>query len=177
MNKKLSLWILKLFLIGTLIPLVSAQEEITENDIKVLPDQPIKYFFLVKVPERFKLMTSFTKEKIVGNKLEFAKKRALEYKLLAEKNSMKYLAKVEERRKKLIDDVERNYQYVKSEEFKLFIENNLQKHIGVLQDVQNKVPEQARLGISNAITSSKKVINRIRGVEEQEPQEIAGIEV
>ena len=74
-KKKLVLLLIKLFVIGTLIiPFALAQEEVTEQDIKALPDQPIKYFFLVKVPEKFKLATSFTKEKIIANKLKFAEK-------------------------------------------------------------------------------------------------------
>ena len=172
-KKKLVLLLIKLFVIGTLItPFVLAQEEVTEQDIKVLPDQPIKYFFLVKVPEKFKIATSFTKEKIIANKLKFAEKRALEYKLLAEKNSVKYLEKIEQKRKMLMEDVEKELVYVKSDDFKKIVEANLQKHIEVLKDVQNKVPESARQGISNAITASSKILNKLRGGEEPQIQEI-----
>lgn len=162
MKKIISFSIMFLFLIS----IVQAQREVLlfPNNEVITPDQP-SYFMKVKVPEYFQLL--FAKNKI-SKRLDFMEKRRLEYERLAlkfnesekkQEKLLEHLRMLESKRLEQQKFVELQFSTL-SNERKLYVLEQLQKHQQRLNEVKEKLPEPAQQRITVAIESSGKVIQK-----------------
>ena len=162
MKKTISLLILNIFLFSIL---VNAQENVLlfPNNEIITPDQS-SYFMKVKVPEYFQLLIA--KDKI-SKRLGFMEKRRFEY----EKTSIKFnntkdkdeilqhLRNLEKSRLENQRFIENNFNFL-SNERKMHVLEQLQKHQQKLIEVKEKLPEPTQQRIVVAIESSSKVIGK-----------------
>lgn len=150
-------------LIGFIFMLSIVQAQTSTSEV-ITPDQS-SYFMKVKVPEYFQLL--FTKDKVT-KRLEFMEKRRLEYEKLAlkfnesekkQEKILQHLRMLESKRLEQQRFVENIFQYL-SNERKLFVLEQFQKHQTRLNEVKEQLPEPAQQRIVVAIESSGKVIEK-----------------
>lgn len=145
-----------------MLSIVNAQTSISEV---VTPDQS-SYYMKVKVPEYFQLL--FAKDKI-SKRLEFMEKRRLEYEKLAlkfnetsknkQEKLLEHLRQLESKRLEQQRVIENQFLSLTNDR-KLFVLKQLQKHLIRLNEVKEQLPEPAQQRIVVAIESSGKVIER-----------------
>ncbi|MDD5133420.1 MAG: DUF5667 domain-containing protein [Candidatus Nanoarchaeia archaeon] len=134
----------------------------TEN-VGATPDQPVAYGWK-RFAEKISLWMTISKEKQAEKKLQFAQRRLSEMKEMAKKGDLKSLAKAEGFHAQLVQELsELKEQFAKENVTKSErLEYNLQKHITVLDIIQQKL--QAKNVTSPGID---KTLTRLRAAEER----------
>ena len=156
--------VLSLFLILTLVlsSFVLAQDSAQQTVIipTILPDENLKYTFLVLIPEKISLWTTFNQRDKALKRLELAQKRDLEIYALTQKYDLtKYnidtlIAKNQARKEKLLIDVEESINSLPIDDAQI-VSDVFQKHIEVLKGILAKAPEQAKPALTKVIEKAE----------------------
>ena len=168
--------VLSLFLILTLIlsSIVLAQDnaQTTVTIPTILPDENLKYTFLVLLPEKVSLWTTFNPRDKALKRLEAVQKRDLEIYALTQKyDPTKYdldklIAKNQARKERLLIDVEESLNDLSTEDAKI-VTDNFQKHIDVLRGVLAKAPESAKPALTRVIEKAEIKKEEIKAVKDR----------
>lgn len=177
MNKKLLVILVSLLLVGLAFPATPAwaqeQEGISIGEVSdpgILPDSP--FYFVKGWGRTIRLFFTFDTSKKAEWELRFASEDALAIERLCQKAECelaeKHCEKFQERFQRAIQWMERARQEGKDvEELIEKVKENHLRQQQVLAGVLEKVPEQAREGILNAIANSsfglENAIERIQG--------------
>jgi len=146
--------LVSLFLILSLTPSISAQEDIERSPGFLGPDNGFLYGIDIALDNIRYALASQDNKVNVG--LEIAEERLAE---INNSNTTENIAKAELSRERTMGRLrERN----NTETEKQQIEERLQKHVRVLEQVRERVGEQARQGIDTAIKNSQEGINRFQ---------------
>jgi hypothetical protein len=125
------------------------------------PDSP--FYFLDSFGESISMFFAFGAEKKAERAIQIAEEKLAEVKAMAEKQKEKALEKANRKYEQFLDMAAQKAQQV-SEETKEGVLNmvteKISNHQGILNDLLNKVSEEAQTGIQNAIEASQ------RGLEE-----------
>ena len=151
--------IITILMMLLLLPVAFAQEDITKNVAGIAPDHPL--YFLDEMFDKIKVSFARTEVKKAEIRLEIAEERLAEYKILVDKNKMESAEKAMRNHELEIAEVDKAKTKMTLTE-NARIQKRLYQHVIVLEGVREKVPEKAKLGISNALTSSSKVITLIQ---------------
>lgn len=121
---------------------------------RLLPTSP--FYFLKQFKERVELVLAKDPEKKVVKRLEFANRRLVELKAVVEKKPelAEKLAGRYEQQLELLDQEVGQVVEDRKEELAEHVSEVTLKHQSILLDVYQKVPEQGRKGIENAIEKS-----------------------
>ena len=133
-----------------------------EKEAGVLPSNTLFYKLDILLDELKILFASQeNKAKII---IEVANERLAEKVIMLKKNKVELSTKAEAERLTQIKKLE------KLSINKEILKEKLQKHILRLEDVKKEVPTEAQTGITNAITESQKVIDKIEkpGIEKKQ---------
>jgi len=147
------------------LSIVSALEEPKVILTGATPDQPFLYFFKVNIKEPITLFF-LTGQADIQKRLEYLETRTLELKKVSLKITdteklKKLQEKIEKENKADLDEIEERSNDLDEQKIKE-LDVILEKHIIRLNEVLEKVPEQAKSGIENAINSSSKVLDTIK---------------
>ncbi|MBL7078122.1 hypothetical protein ISS42_00495 [Candidatus Shapirobacteria bacterium] len=121
---------------------------------RLLPTSP--FYFLKGIKENFELILANTPEKKVAKRMEIANRRLVELKAVVEEKpelAEKLAGRYEQQLELLGQEVEQVAED-KREEFAEHLSEVTLKHQSILLDVYQKVPEQGKKGIENAIEKS-----------------------
>ena len=149
----------KLYMIIMLILLttsVFAQEEGMKKS-GITPDSPL--YGLDRAMESLRLALTFNSEKEANLHLEYAEERLAEIQKMIEENKAQYVTKLELARQKSLNKSNEYMEKAKEKgrdvsELALKVQEATSKHLAILDGLLEKVPEQAREHIQNAIERS-----------------------
>ncbi len=142
----------------------------------MLPDSP--FYFLKSWSEGIGTLFTFGEVKKAERFLDLSERRLSEAKALVEKDSMEYATKAieryEEQLERALQRAERGKEKGKgTDEVLERISEATLKHQGVLVDVYEKVPEEAREGIKRAMENSMRGHEEaLRAVSEEKREEV-----
>jgi len=148
---------------------IESSETGATEEVSVTPDMPLRWG-LKTWTEKLDLLLTFNKYKKAEKKLEHARERLQEMKQMAAKKNLKAIAKAQRVHAKLVAELAEDEEDLADEDLTAAekIEQELQKHIHVLEQVQAKlaakgVPTQ---GVENALVKSRNAMERFRSMNE-----------
>lgn len=159
-NKILSL-LVGLFLVFTLAPSVSAQDELNRGPGAIGPDNGFLYGIDISWDNvRYAFATQDNK---VNVGLEIAEERLAE---INNSESREAIERAERNREKIMERLQERDNSEGEEEQ---IRQRLQKHVRVLEQIRERSPEQSQQGIDTAIGNSERGLERLRNGMENRP--------
>jgi len=152
--------ILTAFIFSAAVVLVSAQDQAASADVGLEPDS--QFYFIKIWKERIQTFLTFNAEKKINQYLHLSEVRLAEYQRMmekgkteiAEKTLEKYEAQLERALKKA-EELKEKGKDISTLTDKL--KEVAAKHVDILQQNLEKVPEQARLGLRRALDASQKL--------------------
>lgn len=141
-----------------LINPVFAQNEV-EVEAGITPDSPL--WGIDIAIEKIVMLLTLKPEDKANLGLQRANERLAEIQVMIQQNKTQSMNRAEMERNTIINEVERNTAGL-SEEHRQFVLERLQKHVDRLNEVKEKAPEQAQIGLETAIEKSSKVLERMR---------------
>jgi len=125
----------------------------------ITPDNP--FYGLDRALERIRLMLTLNKEAKIKLRLMLAEERLAEAKVMAEANKIKLSEELVKEHEKEIETIENEIKEAEERginvtELVELVSNVTYKHVLVLQEVLERVPEQAKPSIEHAISVSLK---------------------
>ncbi len=141
------------------------------------PDSP--FYFLDTLGEKIGMFFTFGTEKKAEKALKYADEKIAEVKVMAEKNKAKALEKANQKYQEFLNLANKKAQEAKEkgediERRVTLISEKTLKHQEVLREVFEKVPEEAKKGIENAIKMSIKgfetAVRAVTGEKKEELQ-------
>ncbi len=142
----------------------SANAAILPSSDMIAPDSP--FYFLQTWKESIQTFFTFGLENKAKQYLHLAEVRLDEYQKMIEKGKTEIAERTLEKYEKQLNNALQKTEELKSKgkditDLSQKIEETATKHLEVLQTNLQKVPEQAKKGIENAIENSQKNIERI----------------
>lgn len=163
MNKKL-ITIFSVIIFSLIFSTFALAEDFSLPDVSLLPDS--SFYFLKSWKESIQLFFTFNAEQKAKQYLHLADIRLAEYQKMIEKGKTeiaeKTLGKYQNQlNRALLKAEELKNKGRDMENLKAQIEQITQKHLEILGQNLQEVPEQAKKGIENAIENSQKQIDNI----------------
>ena len=137
----------------------------------ILPDSP--FYFLKTWKEAIQNFFTFSAENKAKQFLHLADVRLAEYQKMIEKEKTEIAQKTLNKYEKQLNHALQKVEELKNrnedtKDISQQLENNLNKHIEILQRNLQKVPEAVKKGIENAIENSSKAIEKVGGKTKKE---------
>ncbi len=178
MFKKASLIFISLLLILTFTGKTNAQFDWLKSP-GITPDSP--FYFLDKMGEKIGMFFAFRTESKVKKALKYAEERLAEAEAMANENKAEKATKATENYQEQLNMIQNRIQEAKQkgksvEEVSSRVAQATSNHLAVLEDVLQKVPEEAKPAIERARERSKNGhLISIEAVVEENPQRAAEI--
>ena len=156
MKKLILISIISLLLLSPVF--ILAQTDLTTAKPGITPDSP--FYFLDKWGEKINLFFIFSSETKAEKALQFAEERIAEVKAMAEKNNVGAMQSADNNYQELIALANQKTQEAKDngknvEELASLITEKTLNHQEILAQVFEKVPEEAKVAIEQAIKTSR----------------------
>lgn len=155
---------------------ISAGGTEATEEVSVTPDMPLRWG-LKTWSEKFSLLLTFNKYKKAEKKLEHARERLQEMKQMADRKNLKALAKAQRAHASIVAELSQDEETLADEDLTAAekVETELQKHIQVLEGVQEKltakgVPTQ---GVDNALVKSRNALDKFKNMNETRKAKLA----
>jgi len=132
---------------------------IQEVQAGITPDSPL--YGIERALERIRMKLTYGNEAKVNYGLLIAEERLSEIQAMIKKNNSNAIEKAQQERVKIIQEIN-GKSFGLKEEVRQKILLKLQSHIEHMQDIFDKVPEQAKSGIERAIFNSENLVDRIQ---------------
>ncbi|MBI2624772.1 MAG: trypsin-like peptidase domain-containing protein [Candidatus Nealsonbacteria bacterium] len=165
-----------ILLIAIILPVaVSGQADFSLPKPGLTPDSP--FYFFDTLGERLNLLLTFSPEKKAEKAIRLAEEKLAEVRVMAEKNKTTALASANQGYQNLLELANQKTQEAKEkgkdvEELAILITEKTLKHQEVLIEVFEKVPEEAKTAIQNAIEVSRKgsetAVEAVSGTKKEE---------
>lgn len=164
--------ILSLLVIFLILPAIA----LGQDDTGLTPDNP--FYFLKSWKEKVQTFFTFGAENKAKQFLHLADVRLAEYQKMVEKGKTEIAEKTLEKYQNQLDRALNKIEEVKIKgkdikELSEKAEQATSRHLEVLQENLQRVPEQARKGLENAIENSSKNIEKVLGKKITKPDELA----
>ena len=168
--------VILLILTSFLIPVLALSQDTFDLPKPGLtPDS--SFYFLDTIGKKINLFFTFSPEKKAEKAIQFAEERLAEAKVMGEKNKTKALASANQAYQEFLDLANQKTKEAKEkgkdvEELAILITEKTLKHQEVLMEVFEKVPEEAKTAIQDAIEASRKgseeAVQSVSGVKKDE---------
>lgn len=140
------------------------------------PDSP--FYFLKTWKESIQTFFTFGAENKTKQYLRLAEVRLAEYQKMVEKGKTEIADKILQRYEKQLNNALEKTEELKNKgrdikDLSQKIEETVVKHLEILQENFQKVPEQAKKGIENAIENSQKYLEKILELKDKEKTPIS----
>ena len=175
MNMKIKI-LFSVILISVILPVfVIGQENFDLPNPGLTPNSP--FYFLDTTWKKVNLFFTFSPEKKAGKAFQFAEERLAEANVMAEKNKTKALASANQGYQEFLGLANQKTKEAKEqgkdvEELAVLITEKTLKHQEILAGVFEKVPEEAKTAIQNAIEISRKgsetAVEAVSGTKKEE---------